>query len=98
MATVLSCPLTVKVLLLLCLLAHPLSHACYHLVAPPRPAPPQLKLFGAHARRAQQIRTGKDEKAPNAHKLIPLLAECGAAAVTVRAPLACTAARVPVVR
>jgi hypothetical protein len=31
-----------------------------------------------------QIRTGKDEKAPNAHKLIPLLHEYGADAVTVR--------------
>lgn len=31
----------------------------------------------------RQIRTGKDEKAPNAHKIIPFLQEYGAAAVTV---------------
>jgi len=33
---------------------------------------------------ALQIRTGRDEKAPNAHTLVPLLHEWGADAVTVR--------------
>ncbi len=93
MATVLSCPLTVKVLL--CLLAHAHSHArALPPRAPSRPATAEAFRCSRPAR-AQQIRTGKDEKAPNAHKLIPLLAECGAAAVTVRAR---APARVPVVR